>query len=51
MKRAFALIMVSAALVISLRAAYACNHDILCPVQWVWSDAERTCVEATPPTM
>ncbi|MCH8239665.1 MAG: hypothetical protein IIB62_06375 [Proteobacteria bacterium] len=51
MKRAFASIMVSAALVISLRAAYACNHAILCPDQWVWPDAEGTCVEAVPPTM
>ena len=50
MKHAFALFILSAALVISLRATYACNHDIECPEKWVWSDAEGTCVEAAPGT-
>ena len=26
-------------------AAYACDQDILCPANWVWSDDEGTCVE------
>jgi len=51
MKHAFAVFILSAALFLSLRVAYACNHDILCPDQWVWSDAEGTCVEAGPPIM
>ena len=45
MKHAFALFMLAALLVIPLGAASACGHDILCPVKWVWSDAEGTCVE------
>lgn len=28
----------------------ACNHDILCPEGWAWSDKEGTCVEAPLPT-
>ena len=50
MKHAFALFMLSALLIIPFSAAYACNHDILCPEKWVWSDAEGTCVEAEPGT-
>jgi hypothetical protein len=30
-------------------AVFACNHDILCPDDWVWSDDEGTCVEAPEP--
>jgi len=45
MKYAFSLFMLSAAPAISVGAAYACNHDIQCPDNWVWSDGEGTCVE------
>lgn len=51
MKRAFAMFMLSVMFVIPAGAAYACNHDILCPDQWIWSDLEGTCVEDTPPGM
>ncbi|MFQ5625622.1 MAG: hypothetical protein ACE5FM_03095 [Methyloligellaceae bacterium] len=50
MKHAVALFMLCAAIIISLSAAYACNHDILCPEKWVWSDAEGTCVEDSKET-
>ena len=35
---------------VNIGAAFACNHDVLCPVSWVWSDREGTCVEAPDPT-
>ncbi len=45
MKYALAIFLLSTVSVISVGTAYACNHDILCPVNWVWSDSEGTCVE------
>jgi len=45
MKYAFALLVLSAVSAITVGAAHACNHDILCPDNWVWSDGEGTCVE------
>ncbi len=50
MKHALALLMLSAVSALSIGAAYACNHDILCPVKWVWSDGEGTCIEDTKET-
>ncbi len=44
MKHALALLLFCTSTTLSA-AVYACNHDILCPTQWVWSDAEGTCVE------
>jgi hypothetical protein len=46
MKHAIALLVLSTVSAFSTSAAYACNHDILCPVKWVWSDGEGTCIEA-----
>ncbi|MEE9587066.1 MAG: hypothetical protein V3V97_03485 [Hyphomicrobiaceae bacterium] len=45
MKHAIALLVLSVVSAFSTSAAYACNHDILCPVNWVWSDGEGTCIE------
>ncbi len=50
MKHAIALLVLSAVSAFSTSAAYACNHDILCPVKWVWSDGEGTCIEDTKET-
>jgi len=49
MKHIFLLILFASTLFAGV--ANACNHDILCPDQWVWSDAEGTCVEAETGTM
>lgn len=45
MKYAFALFVLSAVSAITVGAAHACNHDIQCPDNWVWSDNEGACVE------
>lgn len=45
MKHAFALFVLFAVSALSIGAAYACAHDILCPTHWVWSDGEGTCIE------
>ena len=45
MKYVFAIILLSTLSVISVGTAHACMHDIMCPVNWVWSDSEGTCVE------
>ena len=44
MKHAIVIGLVAASFAIG-SAAFACNHDIMCPVNWVWSDDEGTCVE------
>ncbi len=51
MKQTFLLLLFISALAAGAGRVYACNHDILCPEKWVWSDAEGTCVEAEPGTM
>jgi hypothetical protein len=51
MRHVFALFVLTALSVLSVGAAYACNHDILCPDNWVWSDGEGTCVEEPKGTM
>ena len=51
MRFAFALFMLTTLSVLSGGAAFACNHDILCPDNWVWSDGEGTCVEDPKGTM
>jgi len=38
------------AVLASAPATMACDEDIMCPVAWVWSDKEGTCVEAPMPT-
>lgn len=46
MKRSHLLIMIAALMTAGTSAALACDQDIYCPVKWVWSDSEGTCVEA-----
>lgn len=50
MKTAFLLIIALVAFAATPSSSLACNHDILCPDSWVWSDEEGTCVEAEPGT-
>lgn len=49
MKLIVTMVTVSAVLAAGIGSVYACNHDILCPDDWVWSDDEGTCVEAPEP--
>lgn len=51
MKRLLVLVLFAAAVGSNIAAAYACNHDILCPTGWVWSDKEGSCVETARPTI
>lgn len=51
MKRFAVLAVLALVAGINIGAAFACNHDILCPTGWVWSDNEGSCIEASEPTM